>query len=323
VDTDVINGDTYYYKVCAVNSNTGAGPLSNEAVATPNPITPPTTAMTSAQAIAAARTFCAAIGRTVSASDSGTASYPVPVQFSYVANQFYAPSWWVTFEGGNLKVEVSDTTGVIAYYDDTTTFNQVIGTPPTGSQISTTTAAQIFNTVILASHQTDTLAQEFTAYAKVSPSSTAGDAAIASAPRTSLGYPFHDQAANLVLQGETGTLLIFSLAYPTTAPTSAPSTISQSAAISTAGTVLANAGITGTTFGTATPMWVEPNQTWTLSGTSFPPAPRLAWVVAYSGTGLHIEVWVDADTGLVIGGLDGVTGGSTNVRRETPAKKIK
>jgi fibronectin type 3 domain-containing protein len=315
IDANVINGSTYYYQVQAVNTRTGPGVLSNEAFATPNPITPPTTIMTSAQAIAAARAFCVAIGRSVATTDIGTAQYPLPQGRQATAAAFTSPCWFVTFEGGALKIAICDATGVIAWYHDATSVKSIVQNPPVGTYISTSSATQAFQTVLSASHQTDNMALPSVQFKSIHPGSTTGDLCKVRALRMALGYPFHDQFASAIFQAETGTLLDFSLVNTTPIPASATNNVNQATAISVANQALSTAGVTGTTLASAIEMWIEPNMGWPASETTIPAAPRLAWVVAYSSSSAVIEVWIDASSGAVIGGIDAVIG------RAAPARK--
>ncbi|HZP81366.1 MAG TPA: hypothetical protein VFB21_06995 [Chthonomonadaceae bacterium] len=123
-----------------------------------------------------------------------------------------------------------------------------------------------------------------------------------------MGVPYRNQGANVLLQAETGDILALSLTFPSPPPVTdlqislLPAYSDKAAYIALA--QLASAGISDAVLTSIQPEVVQPNTAWQLGGnlTPQPGVAKIAWVCHFGNEKYDHEIWIDAQTGEVIGG---------------------
>ncbi|BDI31714.1 hypothetical protein CCAX7_37650 [Capsulimonas corticalis] len=303
VDTAVTNGTIYYYQMTAVNG-AGEGSNSGEISSMPQAATAPVTTLTSAQAIQIAQTFCQTIGAPVT--DTATAIYPAPDRTGGQQSPYWRTCWLVKL-GAKAEVEVADATSVITWYHNYDLSQQLVTTQqPPGTPISTASATQCATAALQATSQAESLDTVQTTQVQLTqPASAAGNIWVVSWPRKNQNVPYHYEQATVQLQAETGAIRSLSLNFPSPPPAALTPSVTQSQAVSTANAQLASSGITGLTLQSTQMQWVQSNAFWQ-TGSSTPQlgAARMVWNCYYSSSaGIADEVWVDSQTGSVIGGM--------------------
>jgi fibronectin type 3 domain-containing protein len=325
-NTGLTNGVTYFYVVKALNG-AGTSSASNEASATPA-----ATTLTADEAIEIARTFCAAIGS--SQTGDASAQYPSPTQYSQLDDNFWLPRWLVKFgDPAVAEVEVVDSTSVIAsYYNFGLSHSLMDGGLPAGTPITESAALTAAATVLSASNQTDSLGDPTADYIQLdNPATEFGQFWRITYPRLYSGVPFHNQTANVLLQGDTGAVRSFGLSFPWSPPASMAGDVTSSQATTTAAAQLTSAGITGFVLDSVQQEIVMPSTFWQDGGgTPQGSASMLAWTCYYEvdddseNPMYFLEVDVDIASGNVIGGGvggNGSLGERHNAMSKTTAKK--
>jgi len=276
------------------------------------------TALTSAQAIQIAQTFCRAIGAPI-----GT-GMPTSATVNNASPTYIGSVWQVNFQGA-ASVEVADATGIVISYFNYTLANQLnANSQAPGTPITQAQAQTIAATILQASQQpaAELANQQFTQSSLFYPATYAGDLWTVRWNRAAAGIPYRSDQATLLLQAETGSVEAWKLAFPTPAPASTTSNVSQSQAqqiaqaeMTAAGSYL---GLTNQVFQIAHQAVVQPNTLWPVNGSStpgtmalIPGSPsRVVWDCYFSNApasgspsgSTYSEVWVDAVTGQIIGG---------------------
>jgi len=277
---------------------------------------PTGTALTPAQALTIARTFCTAIGTPV---PDGT---PTRVIYQGIRPSYWLPVWKVGFLGV-ASVEVADASSIVTSYFNIALSNQLsLNSQSPGAPITQAAALTAAATVLQASNQpaNELTSQQATQSQLTSPATYAGDLWTVRWTRAASGVPYRSNSATLLLQAETGTVQLWRLSFaapPPAIPTNQAITQAQAQQIAQAamdgqGSSL---GLSGQTFQAASLAVVQPDTLWqTQGGGTTQPTPgapsSIAWDCVFtnvpnpnspSGT-TTVEVWVDSSTGQVVGG---------------------
>jgi len=120
------------------------------------------------------------------------------------------------------------------------------------------------------------------------------------------GVPFRHQMVNITLDAETGIAKGITKVFPTPTPQRAILRIARDEAINRALQRFAAAGLQGVELRRVRAEVVQPNRMWEVGGREseeFPEA-RVAWTceVELGDTQRYYQVWIDTETGAVIGG---------------------
>lgn len=288
------------------------------------------TPMSPTQAIATARSFCQTIGAPVPDGTPTRAIYKSPG----AGSSYWLPVWKVGFLGV-ASVEVANASslggasvpennsGIVTSYLNTALSNQLSSSnQPTGTPITQAAALTVAATVLQASKQpaNELVSQQATQSQLTSPATHAGDLWTVQWARAASGVPYRNDSASLLLQAETGAVEAWNLSF-TASPPSGQTTqavtrvqsqqIAQ-AAMDSQGNSL---GLSGQTFQAAGLAVVQPDTLWqTQGGGTTRPIPgipsSIAWDCVFTNatdpnnpSGMVIaEVWVDSNTGQVVGG---------------------
>lgn len=279
---------------------------------------PTGTALTPAQAITAARTFCTAIGSPVPDGTPTRAIYKGPG----AGPSYWLPVWRVGFLGV-ASVEVADASSVVTSYFNQALSNQLsLSNQSPGAPITQAAALTAAATVLQASNQpaNELMSQQATQSQLTSPATYAGDLWTVQWARAASGVPYRNDSASLLLQAETGAVEAWNLSFAASSPsglTTQAVTRSQAqqiaqAAMDSQGNGL---GLSGQAFQAAGLAVVQPDTLWqTQGGGTTHPTPgapsSIAWDCVFtnatdpnnpSGTAI-VEIWVDSSTGQVVGG---------------------
>lgn len=263
--------------------------------------------LTPPQAIQIASTFCQTIGSPVT--DPGIAVFPAPSSASGLPDSYYLPRWQVKF-GHKAIVEVVDATSLVSRYYNYDLSHQAMlnnGAPatPISQDAATTQANTIMQAGTGASELGTPQAQEVQL---TNPPTSAGDLWMITYPRQLNNIPYRQQGASVVVQAETGAVQGYSVNFTTPIPAAANLIVTHDAAIATAQGQLNTSNIQGTTLAAALQEVVQPNTFWQQGGSPLPQPEtptRVAWACSFVNAtqdGVY-EVWVDSETGQVIGGI--------------------
>lgn len=300
VDTGLTNGVPYFYQVTAVNDS-GESAKSQEVFATPQPA--PT--LTQAQAVQIAQTFCQTIGAPVT--DAATAIYPAPKRHPSQQETYWQPRWLVRL-GSKAEVEVVDATGHVSrYYNFDLSRQALAANQPAGTPMAQSDALAKATAALQAA---GTPADIGTASAQnfqlTSPPTSAGDLWTVTWPRQLGGVPYRHQQVTVMLQAETGAVQALSVSFPAPPPTATTMTVTSDQATQAAQGQLSTVGVSGATVQSVTAQIVQPNTYWQANGSAAPfpnSAGQAAWnAMLTDANGRIYEVWVDGNSGAVIGG---------------------
>lgn len=282
--------------------------------------------MSAAQVVQIAAKFCQSINLPVTA--AGIAQFPVPQEdgenpIGLLPERLWMARWQVKF-GAEATVEVVDGSGMVATFNNDAYFLRTKPQQPVGPLLSQATATQYATAAVVASAQSDTLGSpqgHLTQYNPPHPN--VGDCLWQiNWDRQLNGINYHSDSVMTVVDAESGEIESFSLTYFTPPPVSTSVTISKAQAQTTAQGQLVSAGIQNATLYSIMTEIVQPNLFWQNGNDdSVPGAGKVAWVYGFTEpTNREGEVWVDAQTGVVIGGFEfGYRGGKTTV---VPAHKV-
>ncbi|MDQ2730913.1 MAG: hypothetical protein M3Y56_04580 [Armatimonadota bacterium] len=263
--------------------------------------------LTQPQAVQIASTFCQTIGSPIT--DPGVAVFPAPSSGSGLPDSYYLPRWQVKF-GHKAVVEVVDATGLVSrYYNYDLSHRAMLNNGAAGTPITQDAATTTANAVIQAGTGASELgtpqAQEVQL---ANPATSSGHLWMINFPRMFNTVPYRRQGASVVLQAETGAVQGYSLNFLTPMPAATNLSVTHDTAIATAQGQLTTSNIGGTILAAAQQEVVQPNTFWVQGGSPLPQpgaAPRVAWDCSYVNAtqdGIY-QVWVDAETGQVIGGI--------------------
>lgn len=251
-----------------------------------------TTRLSEAQVLQSARTFCGRVGLTITI--PGTAKFvPNP---DINPDTYWQPRWQVEFPG-QARVEVADATGVITEFsNERYSIVHMNDTDPPGETISQEEAVQRSKQALLATGQAEPI--NF-GYAQILRST---HPVLAKASiwyvywnRTSDGVTYHDQHASVGMDAQTGEIRGFALVFPTLPLASARKVLTEKNAVGDAASVVVNQGIERSASHTETHLEIIP------VGPSMKTV-RLAWISTFVVDGHWRQVYLDAETGDVVGG---------------------
>ena len=122
--------------------------------------------------------------------------------------------------------------------------------------------------------------------------------------RTFQGVPYRDQGASVTLDADTGKLIGFGVRFRTAAPESSVANITRKEAQNISTKQLISAGLEPGDPSNLEWEVIQPNNFWhpDADNPPTPPRVRVAWICQYKIDGRFYEVWVDRETGQVIGG---------------------
>lgn len=263
---------------------------------------PPATAqrLTQDQAVRIASDFCKRLGEPTSVQPS--AQFPLPVAAVPLEPLYWQPAWLVNFRG-EAEVHVSDADGIVVfYYNDKLGWN--LGNRPAGEPIPQLDAIQKAEAALRETGQAEDLTFDRVTLMKACKDAACQDWYVRWS-RSIGGITYKDQAATVAVQADTGRITVLCLGYPTAPPTPSTAMVSQDLAEATAQMQLAAVGWAGKTFlqNKMELKVVRPNTFW-LNGNERPAVSysRIAWVRSFGWKGNLVEVWVDRETGVILGG---------------------
>ncbi len=265
--------------------------------------------MTKDQALQRAMDFCKAIGEPMTPSPE--------IEFSPPPNRRLLPECalqpvWRIFFPARAEVEISDRSGVVCAYRNLALFDEISkDNRPAGQAIPQADAIKIVLTALDATGQTDELGEPEAHEGNIALPPTAGAHSwTISCRRKFQGVPYHRDQIGVELHAESGRIKLLLLAYMQQAPNivslRTSLVVTKEQAITAARAHLSGRGIpaTGELLRSGLAL-VQPNTFWTdgragnfVLGPSIP-----AWTLFLkTGENSAHYVWVDAKTGLIIGG---------------------
>ena len=269
----------------------------------------PTPRLTTVQATQIATNFCQAVGAPVSG--SATAVFPAPLRYAGEQDTYFLPRWKVKFAGSSgvqAEVDVVDATSAVSrYYNFALSRQQLANRQAAGTPLSQAAAIQTATSYLTAAVQPSDIGSAVAFNMQMtSPATAAGNLWMVRWTRQYAGIPYRKQQVTEILQAETGVLQALTIAFPSSPPTSNATAITQSQAQATAAAQLQMANVPNPTFQAANLMVVQPTTFWQVNGTT-KPQPNTGGVIAWNcsyldANGMTDEVWIDANTGNVIGG---------------------
>jgi hypothetical protein len=265
----------------------------------------PVTHLNAVSAIQLAVAFCQKVGSPIIV--PGAADY---VNLLTSASLDYWQSYWIVNFPGQAEIKIADATGVIVEYSDTRLGGASGSTlPVAGTAISQANALQYASAALQATGQTDDLLPTpyITEDQLSDPPLSITHYWSISWQRRFQGIPYRGQSANVMLRAETGQLFGLSLVYPSPPPTSGSTTVSQVQAQAIAATFLVGKSVPTVTFNSSQLEIVQPNTFWQNGNDDAQPnVANVAWTnlfdVSSSSQGAQYSVWVDAQSGSVVGG---------------------
>ena len=123
-------------------------------------------------------------------------------------------------------------------------------------------------------------------------------------PRAYAGIRYKDQGANVILQAETGEPIAFTVKFASPPLDPSPVLVSQANAVASASSLMSLSLAAGAALDNVKTEIVQPNTFWLPSGSEEQRVGkvRTAHVVAFKSGPDRVEVWLDSETGNVIGG---------------------
>jgi hypothetical protein len=314
-DSSLTNGQEYEYTVAGVN-NSGTGQQSLSGHVVPN-----LPAHTLQQITQIALDFYTdASGN--SAPAIPTAVFPAPIESSRKSYN-WRRRWLVHLEG-QADIEVADDSGNVVYY-------RALNTVATSLQLSQSQATARADALLISS---GSLQQFDPAEIKSDQRATSDGDGTTDIWR--VGYrrlyqstPVLGSQALLSVSG-TGTVEAFAVTEPYADPTSVTEILTQQDAVDASESRLSAHSVQSLTFDSALKAVVRPNGYWFLTGDQpLNDVSRVAWVCFFTqpttvptGTTSPVfEVWIDAETGTVLGGGYQVER-SRGVSRTHPSKAL-
>lgn len=302
IDKGLINGRTYYYEVTGVIGGKES-PRSAAFPATPHTAPPPPkTRLTQAQALTRAAMFCHALGIFSYPGQAifpmGASRFPEIHYFSPRSDTYFQPRWDV--RSSNAQMEVVDATGIVTKYFAFGSKDQ----HSAGKAISRSQALARAAMVVRSTGLMETLGQpEVQEMQITSPSTRSGHLYNIVYPRQAQGHPIHSQQVTVMLQAESGALQALGVTFRTPPPALATPQVTLPSAESAAEKSLRKAQGPGFIFSRARLEWVQPMDQQSSGSRGLSDLLRLAWNCGFSEKNrAYAQVWVDAQTGQIIGG---------------------
>ena len=258
-----------------------------------------TSNLTQAQALDIAAKFSATMGHPL----TGHSPYQPNTVVAPQASVTQKPAEWkfTQFDGKNfIDVEVVAATGVVSGYMHHT--DTPDPQPEDASMSQSEAVAQA--TAILTKAGAMKTNELVLHSADIVPSGKDSTEWWVSWDRIYQGVIYHDQGANVGFDGETGQLLGFGVRFKTPPPATMTIAITQAQAASVADEHLQEAGRQPGSVLRVKAEIVQPNTFWQPGGSEANPQSiaRAAWVCQYESNDEYGDVWVDRETGQVIGG---------------------
>lgn len=319
-DTSLQAGTHYYYRVFA----TGPGGISEDhSIADATTLSaPPTmpTRLTQAGVVQLAQDFCRKIGAPVTT--VGQAEYPAPNEYPDEPDHHWQTRWKVTFPA-QATIEVVDTSGDIVSYKnvafDQYEFDQK--DRPLEDTISETEALQRAEAVLRATGMGEELSAPKATYVEIAKPVKFGTRDWDVVWRRRFhGIPYAEGRVIVMLEAETGTVERLGTAFSSAPPSRASLLVNRDQAVHIAQATSISNGLAKPVLENVQVLAVTPNTFWQPGGSEnirIPGTARTVWVCRFAttdgGEGRRYEVWVDTETGAVIGG-------SSWVRRGGPRK---
>jgi hypothetical protein len=309
-DTGLMPNTHYYYRVFGVGAQ-GISRGCADADERTLPAAPAagTTRLTQAQAVAAAAAFCRTVGAPVTV--PGRAEYPAPNEFPNEAEHHWQKRWRVVFPK-QATVEIVDATGTIAQYKNTAFDEYSIGQRDRvlGTAISEEEAVRCAESAMRDTGQVRELSTPTAIYGEpVKPAVFGTRLWTVRWTRQFRGIPYRDDTATILLDADTGTVERVFLSFPSSPAIDATVVTSDNQAVSIAHGILASAGLSDAVLKTVQRRILSGNTFWQPGGSEairVPGPARSVWVCSFGthdiGENHSYEVWVDTETGVVIGG---------------------
>ena len=284
--------------------------------------------LTEAQAVQVASEFCQRVGAPVTA--DGVADYPLPQ--SLASAEHWQLLWRVRFKG-QATVEVVDATGNVAAYTNDALNAQRDKDwqrPAQPGGINIREAEQKAMALVEASGNKNELGFKRAVLWQITqPPTAAGQGWMVSFERMKSTVPYRDQGAHVVLDPESGLATTFITRFRTPPPAEESTMrFTPKEELETAEKQLIAAGKPGTVRITGKKLVVQPNTFWENGGkgkVESLPISRVAAVYYYRTTEGNYEwtyeVWVDLDTGKVIGGAK--SGAPIDIFKEVDVEAVR
>lgn len=268
----------------------------------------PNTRMTQTQAVRLATEFCDRIGIDILA--PAKAIFPAidVVDYSPLSWQ---PRWKVTFKN-RVEVELVDATGVVLSFSNYAPGDKLAWdrTRP-GNAIPGAEAISKANFLLQATGQFSELGSPGTNLVQFSfVPMMASHQWIITYPRIYQGIAYNDQQATVLLQAETGDVVGFGVKFSSPAPLTAPVNIGIEKAAGIASNLLGLSRMPDVVLDSLQTQVVRPNTFWQPGGDEehkLQGPARVARVVRFKSGSDTREIWIDTETGQVIGGAAGGT----------------
>jgi hypothetical protein len=268
----------------------GALLLSSKIALADDPI--PTTRLHEAQVTQIARTFCRKIGQSITI--PGTAAFTETPKIN--PGSYWQSRWQVDFPG-QARVEVVDATGIVAHYanESYSTIHQNESDPP-GEALTQADAIQRAKKAIDATGQSEPIKFMNAQLAQFhDPPLASCYSWIVSWYRTSHDIPYRDQHVSLIMDAQTGEIQNLVLMFPTPPLVSAVQNFGQDDAMNAAASIIINQGIEESAYHTDTHLEI-------IQAGPDKKMIRLAWISSFVVDGHWRQVYLDAETGDVLGG---------------------
>ncbi len=257
--------------------------------------------LTSDQVVKIASDFCQRINQPVTV--AGTAQYQAASESSDEPKHHWQDSWKVSFPN-QAEVEVVDATGVISAYTNSAFFLRKDNSPA-GTALSQADAMQHANAALQAAGQIgEATFLQASLEQDHNPPLAASHQWQFLWRRTFKNVPYRNQHASVLLQAETGEVIELVLMFPSSPPEIASVSVRRNDSDATVQTLIKQTGITNAVLQDVQTEVVQPNTFWQPNGSVVPQpgAARTALAYRLQAADTTYEVWVDAQTGKVIGG---------------------
>lgn len=288
-DEKVVSGQEYFYAIA------GANPDHVSKLSAPIAVTATPAVQTAQEVIQIARTFASAVQQPVT--EMPEVAFPHAPDSVFVSTRNWHRRWQVNFPG-QAEFEIADDTGAVTFYHN---LHQEDG--PTTSRLAEGEVQQTMKSVLALSG----LPEQF-GEAQVTRGTEAASEVFVwyvHCPRMFQGMPVEESYVLVQLNGD-GILRSLSAVLPFDNPSTVAENISQEQARQIAMKFLTARLRTDVTYKASRKVVVLPNGH-RISSRNLPTTPRIAWSVFLS-TGeaqkdpvFHF-VWVDIETGAVLGG---------------------
>jgi hypothetical protein len=252
-------------------------------------------ALSEARASDVAAGYCAAIGVAVDG--------PAIAKYHETSGGYYGPTWVVTFVGTpGVETEVADDRAcVVGFSDDRVV--RALGERASGDACDEAQAVSYATAAVRATGLLAELVFDCSRELHHGPQAAVHNWVV-SWHRTWKDIPYKRDSANAILQAETGALIVVGVGFLSPAADTGSVVVSAEDAARTALAQIGGPVPVGAYPAALVTQVVRPN-TFHMPGGSMKPLPgpsRVAWVGQFQAGDQTYEVYVDAETGKVIGG---------------------